>query len=205
MLWILAFGESAINSITHPGLSEPVNNSMKHPGLSEPESVFDKTLRESLRTEESLHEKCSSDIASGTSEPNALNTLRFHFSSSGGNLPAGIAMMDMVEEAGRMGIHTECHSKGFVGSACTFPASPANNAFRLPIVFFFCIRPLNLGRMEKPENYKCIRKIWICGTRRRQISTVGIYKNKGVKVSFTHERKENSIANDSPYINQGLR
>ena len=52
----------------------------------------------------------------------ATNTLRFHFTSAGGNLPAGISMLDMVEEANRMGYHTECHNKGFVGSAATFPA-----------------------------------------------------------------------------------
>ncbi|CAD7968170.1 unnamed protein product [Amoebophrya sp. A25] len=48
--------------------------------------------------------------------------LRFHFSSQGGDLAAGFAMMDTIREIDASGHGTECISKGFVGSAATFPA-----------------------------------------------------------------------------------
>ena len=90
----------------------------------------------------------------GSTTSSANNTLRFHFTSAGGNLPAGITMMDMVEEAGRLGYETECYSKGFVGSACTFPAFSCKQRFSAPHCLFLLHPPAKSGVQGQTEEMK---------------------------------------------------
>jgi len=131
------------------------------PGLSQPEYVYNPSIpsvsndnSQSLMAGIASPQSASgggsggsgSTPAAGTKTagggaPTALNTLRFHFTSAGGNLPAGVAMMDMVEEAGRMGYHTECFSKGFVGSAATFPAFACKQRFATDHALFLLHPP----------------------------------------------------------------
>ncbi|CAD7929641.1 unnamed protein product [Amoebophrya sp. A120] len=148
----------AAGSFTRP---TGVSNAAGEPG-PEPEPIVQKK-EAAAQTSPSPGSKTAASSSSATvpSEKDAAVVadkksadLRFHFSSDGGSLAAGFAMMDTIKEARSQGHLTECISKGFVGSAATFPAFACEKRFASEHCLFLLHPPSRAGVQGQTEDLK---------------------------------------------------
>lgn len=104
------------------------------------------------RTVCATEEKCGKFSQSGAQKKDAISApslVTFHFNSGGGDLAAGMQMMDAVHETSKY-FPTRCVSEGFVGSAATYPALACHERITGRHTLFLLHAPSKSGLSGQP-------------------------------------------------------